>query len=1385
MKGLLAIVGALGVAVTGVTAFPSAAEAAPNPGIVISDVTLATSDGGQATVGDTLTVSGAWDATAADPQPGDVFTIGLPPELGFEQAVPFNLDGPTLDGDVVTWATCLTDPGAGIANCTLTEHVATYPLEVGGTFEFEVVAEEATDATSVIFDLNGTETPVELPGGGGIDDGVVVPHEWNKSGVLNGNKWSMTWTINLPGAALAGHGVVNVFDDLSDNHRLCDPVSLRVETVRGDAVVDVTQISTLTTSGLPDPKYDFGLALTAPEGGFDPNVTYRITYTTCTPDEQIDPKGTEYTNEATVDIFPETSGVIGVTQDWNISADVAKSGSVLGGADRNGVIRWTVTVAGDHLAGKNGFDLSEALTGAHAVCADTIDGIRVHERYGPSNAKQTEITGKLSITETSASTDAFAARVDVVDPSFAFKPSNYQYLIQYRTCGTIDGLPEGGTEFGNSVNVDGEIATSTPKAPGRTDQKTGGINTAAVTLDGVEHLPQTTMNWNITVPGERLDELAGDLTVTDTLSGAHQVCEAGDSGDVVDRLGLRVQARDQIQNGGLATVDLSDGVTASLDGETITISIPRPTLPVPGGGEQAGFSKEYQYVISYTTCTTSGGMDAPGTAYGNSATVEGKTYEHSVTQSNRGSGTGQGVARGSFAIEKGLADTAGAGFVPDDATFTVHVKEIDPNGSVQLEYDLQVPLNGDAVSGLNSRGTGWTVELSEPNLPSVPGVTWGAPAFAASPGVTPSADGTTAIVALDPKSNVAVSLENSALLGSVQVEKVIQGGAAALVGPDTEFAMTARIDVSPLGASFPAQPDRAFTVKAGEPYTLTDLPIGAIVTVTETLPADDDLFTWSPAVVSPERIEVLADHASEPGIFTVTNTVERSVGTFTLVKQVEGEQAGNPAVPADVTVTATWTDAEGTAQEKVLTVPTDGTPVPFGESLLVGTEVTLTETPLVDGSSIAWAAPVWSGTGVTQDGESAVVTIGRAADATVTLGNHAATSTAGISLIKGVAGAAAGEVADDTEFPVTATWVDADGVTQSRDLTINSVTPTELGEDLPAGTVVTITEGERPAFDTVVWGSITISGEGVTDTGDGSATVIVSDQHDEMTFVTVINEATWAPGTFGLSKEVVGVALDAPDVPETFTVVASWIDQAGVEQSTELVLPVDGTFVEFDGTLPYGTEVTLTEVAPADSDRFVWEPAEWAGDDALAVHDDGSAVLTIGAATVAEVRVTNTATAKLGTILLDKALTGDGAAHVEDGTTFPVTVTWTDLFGETQERDVEVTAGEPLVIDGLPLGTEIEFVEGRVDTADTIEWSGVEWSTNDEAVTLAADGERAVVVVTGEPGAKVTITLTNAFDEREGLASTGGDSFAAIVLTAIGLLAAGAIALVIRRRRAA
>lgn len=1376
------MLGALLLAVLGLVAAPSAALAEANPAIAVGEVTIAPADA-QATIGDPLTVSGTWDARAADPQGGDTFTIGLPPELAFPQAVPFQLlGGLDDDGNQVVWGNCLTDPAAGVATCTLTDEVTDKPELVQGTWQFTVEAVEATTEDRVQFDLNGEPVMVDLPGTGGIDDGIELPGEVSKSGAMNANNWSMTWTIDIPGANLAANGGdAHIIDDFGANHVLCDPTGFTVQAVRGSTVVDVSDLVATKPAAGAD---GFDIVLSEPESGWDQNVTYRITYDTCTIGNEIDPAGTEYENSMQIEGWGEAGQGIGTVTNNPWHQSLSKSGSVLGGADRNGKVAWTVTVPGDQLVGKNGFTFSEKLGAGHQLCTDTISGISIVEQYGPSGDQRRNITGLLTADVVNQSAQDFELDY-TIDDEFDFKPSDYRYMITYTTCVTEAQLPDGGTAYSNEATVDGEVTTSEATVPGRAEGKSGSINTSAVTIDGIDHLPQTTLNWSATIPGEDIEDIDEELTLTDMFSDTQTICAAGDpSGGLAGRLNLRVEARDQIDGGGLATFDLTAQTTvAEVDGGLV-FTIAATDLPIPGEATSDGFSREYQYVISYTTCTTTGGMDAPGTVYDNTLTGEGINFSSTITQNNSGSGTGTGVTRGSIAIDKTLADTAGAELVPDDATFTVHVKEYAPGATApSIEYDLAVPLNGDAVSGPNSRGTGWTVELSEPTFPTISGVVFGDPVFEASTGVTPSADGTTAVADLVPGANISVTLENEAQLGSLTVEKNLEGAAADLVDENRTYEIIAAIDTSALGTDVPAQPDRTFLLKAGEKTTLSDLPIGATVTFSEMQPTDDDTLTWAAPVISPQSIVVAPETVSAPAQVIVTNSVTRTVGTFSLVKTVTGEQADNPAVPETVTVTATWIGADRASQTKALTVPTDGTVVPFDEHLLIGTEVTLTETPLSDGSSIAWSAPVWSGAGVSVDGSSAVVSITRDAEAQVSLENHAATSVAGIGLLKGVAGDAAGEVAPEAEFPVTATWTDADGEPRSKELTINAVEPTPLDVDLPAGTVVTITEGESPAFDTVIWGSVTIIGDAVTDNGDGSAEIVVSDQQNDSTLVTVVNEATWAPGTFTLSKKLDGILLDNADVPETVTVTASWLD-GSEPTSTEVILPTDGTAVPFGQDLPHGTTVTLAETPIADGAAFTWDTPVWGGDDITAT-DGGTAVLTIGAAKNAEVTVTNSVAAKLGDLVITKSLAGTGANLVDD-VAFPVTATWTDLLGESRQVEIEVRAGEPIVIEGLPLGTEVALTESEADVPADVRWHGATWSADDETVSLGeADGAAVTIVMTGDSGTQASIDLDNEFEKLPDLAVTGGPlmSGAVIALAAL-LIGVGILMLVLRRRRA-
>ncbi|MEZ7897784.1 MAG: DUF5979 domain-containing protein [Flaviflexus sp.] len=873
--------------------------------------------------------------------------------------------------------------------------------------------------TPSIFDLNGTDVPVELPGEGGISDGIVLPDEWSKSGYMNSNNWSMTWTIELPGTNLVGNETLTVHDTLGAGHQLCTPASVKVETVRGSTVVDVSSIAELdnVTTTLPQ---EFDIVLTAPEGGFDPNVTYQITYETCTPDGQIDPAGTTYDNNASVAIWGESKGSGVENHPWH--AGVAKSGSVLGSADRNGLIAWTVTIDGDALVGNDSLTIEDTLGDGHEVTAETLENLTITERYGPSGQRDTDVTDLLAKSDDSWTANSFEATYTVpADDSFDFKASDYRYIIRYTTKVTQDDLPTGGTTYSNDALVNGFEATTNPeKVPDRSQGKSGSINTKARTLDGVEHLPQTTVQWRVRIPGEKLASLDGDLVLTDTLSDSHTVCVPGDpTGGLKAQLGFTFEAIDQINDGGLPTAQLGDSVTAAFDEESneLTFTIPQPELIQPDGTTTTGFSPEYQYLLSYTTCTTSGGMDGVGTVYGNDIEGAGIDWGTSATQNYSGSGTGQGTTRGSVAISKTIDESApGADFVPDGTEFTVHVQEINPSGGVEVEYDLRVPANGDPISGFNARGRGWTIILTEPSFPNVPGVAFGDPVFTASENVVVEDGGKRAIAALTPGANIAVELTNQTELGAVSVEKDLVIEDDSIIGSDElpeSYAVTAHINTDGLGDLVPDSWSEELTLVPGTPVIIDDLLIGAVVTFTEVTPATTDFLTWAAPLFSPESVTVAAGSDDNPTQVTVTNTVDRTTGTLSISKTVTGDQADNAAVPETVTVNATWNE-EGVEGSKTLEVPTDGTSVPLGEDLLVGTEVTLTEVVPADGSSIAWGTPIWTVNGTVVD--NAVVTIGQE-NAAIEIENVANTSTATISLIKAVSGEAADSVPSNAPSP--------------------------------------------------------------------------------------------------------------------------------------------------------------------------------------------------------------------------------------------------------------------------------------------------------------------------------------------------------------------------------
>ncbi|MDF2847313.1 MAG: choice-of-anchor family protein, partial [Oerskovia sp.] len=717
---------------------------------------------------------------------------------------------------------------------------------------------------------------------------------------------------------------------------------------------------------------------------------------------------------------------------------------------------------------------------------------------------------------------------------------------------------------------------------------------------------------------------------------------------------------------------------------------------------------------------------------------------------------------GGFSVAKALTGLA-AGQVPAHTEFTVaYTVTVD---GTSTQGTVKVLADGTVVDGPQDLPVGAVVTFTEIDLPTVPGVVWGAPSF--DPASVTVVDGANPLVTLTNAADAAVIP-----VGGFSVQKVVDNAPAGTVPADTAFtvAYSYELDGTPLSGTLTVRADGA--VVDGP----QNLPAGTVVTFGEVSLPDVDGVVWGAPVFSPENLVV---GANENAKVTLTNTAEEArAGGFSMAKSVTGAAAGKvPAgtefevrysydldgVPTSgtMTVTADGTVVDGPQNLREGTVVTFeeialpavdgvvwGTPVFSPESLVVGAnekaKVTLTNTaldapaggfslakavtglaadqvppqnlpvgtvvtfdeidlPSVDG--VVWGAPVFSPASVTiADGENALVTVTNTANAVVVpLG--------GFSMAKSVTGEAAGRVPAGTEFTATYEYTVGSATLGGTLTLLADGTVVDGPQNLVAGTVVTFTELAPAHVVGVEWGTPVFSPASVT-IGSG-----------ENTAVMLTNTANLAVGTFSVTKVVTGEAADlVPDGTE-FTVQYSY-EQDGQALSGSFPVLADGTPVTFPGHLVEGTVVTLGEVNLPDIDGLVWGTPVFSPD-----------VVTIGADQTVEVTLTNTADAEpAGGFSLSKTVMGATAGQVPADTEFSVAYSY-DLGGSPTSGTLVVRA-DGTVVDGpqnLPVGTVVTFDEIDLPSIDGVVWGAPEFSP---ASVTVGDGENTAVTLTNTADAE-------------------------------------------------
>lgn len=1342
--------------------------------VAITDIQVEGKPGEQAKVGDFVDVKGTWDASGVQPEPqtGDQFTVQFPDVLELQSNPRIDLRG----DDGTLWGTCELVAATNLMTCTLTDAVADRPMDVKGDFWVLTKAVEYTEVEDVEFNINGEYTVAHaLPGGGGIDD----PNKLNtsfKKGELQPNKQSVRWTIDIPGKSLAKmdgdkDGTVVLSDALSANMKLCEgKIDAKLFSGRAPnfAVVDGSEVTVTQTGGAGAEA----LIEIKTGSAFDASKDYRVQYTSCTASDKVDPKGTTYGNSVTID--GKDVPAAGVGQDWEVKTAPAKSGVVQRG-DRYMTVAWEIMIPGSVIAANpdHKVTMADALGGEHEVCVGGL-GLKIGKgdylpgREGQSNPT-VDATGEFTIDQSSATAGAKSFEVTFAPEEVgAFEPDKY-YYVTYQTCVTTtnaDGsakVPDTTDTFTNTVSVNGNgVPAATPTGPKFEGGKSGSLNTGVKTVGGKEQPAGTTIDWKVEVAGHTLEGLDAPAVITDTFSETLKVCEVGP--DLKNALNLSVKKRDFLA-GDDTLVDIAGQTTVATVDSGIAITLPK-------GAKD--YSRDTRYLIAYTLCTASDGVDARGTVYGNSVSyVDEVRSTSSVRQEWAGGGTGQGTTRGSFSLlkqrEEGSADFS------KDLEFEVKVEEFAPGkdmtGTPDESYILKVKADGTPVSGDFARGNGWQIRLTEINLPTIDGAYFEEPRFAASPGVAPSADGAQAVVTTVPGSNAQVSLFNKAVKGSATIAKTVTGDAKGQVSEFQTYVINA--DIRATGDPDEAAERRQITLTDGADYPLTGLPIGATVTFSEEPLTNTDTVTWAAPVFSQNPITIGKDAAANA--VTVTNEAKTTMGTFELSKKLTGPEASSTKVPETFDVVATWTNADGTPGSKTLTLPSDGTVVQFGESLPGGSRVTLAETVPDNGDGLAYGAPAYSG-GVTI-GESDVVTIGkdpRKVEVTNFIGKNNGT----LQVLKQVSGEAADAVGEDVEFAVIASWQD-DVEFVNHPLTVKKGKATPLGVDLPVGTVVTFTETARPDVAKVEWGTITWGtdphGQSWLKTNaDGSVTGIVSDDPAEGRLITLTNEALWKFGSVEFTKHIVDEIGENP-VPATEAGLPAGAEFEVRIDGIEPALPAGAGFPAVGETIPLNAEngfrwqsgevlprntvVTFSEVDPDPLPGIDWaRPYYWVAEDAGDEEHRNTVGIEPGKNAVVEIHNRIIPTTDVD---VSKIVTGPKGNQVtkDPSTTFQVTAAWTDIDDEARSCVLDVKPGgsvaptaqcDAAVVDGkvqFPLNTEINFVESGAHTDVTnVQWGGVEWGVRDGNADVAKlDGvpTGATVTFTGEANGSVVLGLEN------------------------------------------
>lgn len=394
--------------------------------------------------------------------------------------------------------------------------------------------------------------------------------------------------------------------------------------------------------------------------------------------------------------------------------------------------------------------------------------------------------------------------------------------------GTVDGLPAGATVTLTELEV-------TDPEGGTWGDPAFSESTFTVAKDTVVSIDlDNPISWN-----------NGDFSVLKQVSGDGADLVPADAAFTVDYTYTLPDAL------GADPATGSGSLTVLNNGETVTSD------PLPYGTQVE--------VTEATPVNTPGGTWT-GATFDQSTFTIGDETTLAVTLTNA-------IERdlGGFAVTKSVSGT-GADLVGADTEFTVNYSYPAGEWYEAGEGTLTVK-NGETatVEGIPASAV---VTLTEADPEDPTNGHWVSSSF------------TSGNIAVIEKNGVAgVELENVVALGEggFTVQKSIAGAGADLVDPGATFEVDYAYDA---GVGFAAGSGQITVTADGTPTTVTGLPAGAEVRLTEAAPVDIDGAQWTSAAFSEDVVVVGQAETAE---VSLTNTIEPD----------EPGTPGEPGTPAD------------------------------------------------------------------------------------------------------------------------------------------------------------------------------------------------------------------------------------------------------------------------------------------------------------------------------------------------------------------------------------------------------------------------------------------------------------------------------------------------------